>query len=148
MTSSPLRRSRGPLAAPAMAAMLAAICTCATSAEPPLAASRDVAAVEWAAPQPVPASAVEPAGAQATAPVPEQQPWSPLDMPASTPPLRNRHVDIGTSTAALLAAQRASKGTHARPFDGEQAGRSYQRYLKSFETAIPERFDGGLDAKR
>ena len=32
--------------------------------------------------------------------------------------------------------------------DGEQASRSYQRYLKSFETTIPEHYESGLNLKK
>ena len=49
---------------------------------------------------------------------------------------------VGDATAGLLALQR--DGTAAspvpRPIPGDVAGRSYQRYLKSFEQPIPERF--------
>ena len=48
---------------------------------------------------------------------------------------------VGDATAGLLALQR--DGTAAspvpRPIPGDVAGRSYQRYLKSFEQPIPER---------
>ena len=44
--------------------------------------------------------------------------------------------------------QTASPGVHPRTIDGEQASRSYQRYLKSFETKIPERFETGMDVKQ
>jgi hypothetical protein len=57
-------------------------------------------------------------------------------------------LDVGGATESLLALQRASQGARPRPIDGEQASRSYQRYLKSFEAAIPERFDTGLDVKQ
>lgn len=60
------------------------------------------------------------------------------------PPLRIRHIDIGSATQALLDLQRASPGARPRPIDGEQASRSYQRYLKSFETTIPEHYSSGL----
>ena len=49
---------------------------------------------------------------------------------------------VGDATAGLLALQR--DGTAAspvpRPITGDVAERSYQRYLKSFEQPIPERF--------
>lgn len=61
---------------------------------------------------------------------------------------QGRRIDIGAATGDLLTMQRKSAGTHPRPIDGEQARRSYQRYLKSFETSIPDRFDTGLDLKK
>ncbi len=57
-------------------------------------------------------------------------------------------LQIGSATQNLLQLQRNSAGQRPRPIDGEQASRSYQRYLKSFETAIPERFDTGMDLKK
>lgn len=59
-----------------------------------------------------------------------------------------RRIDIGAATGDLLTMQRKSEGVRPRPIDGEQASRSYQRYLKSFETSIPERFDTGLEIKK
>ena len=56
----------------------------------------------------------------------------------------SRIIYMGEATQSLLAMQRASKGQYPRPIDGEQASRSYQRYLKSFETKIPERFETGI----
>ena len=49
---------------------------------------------------------------------------------------------VGDATAGLLALQRdgAAASPVPRPIPGEVAGRSYQRYLKSFEQPIPERF--------
>lgn len=61
---------------------------------------------------------------------------------------RKRVIVVGSATERLLALQTASPGVHPHPIDGEQANRSYQRYLKSFETKIPERFDTGLDVKK
>lgn len=59
-----------------------------------------------------------------------------------------RRIDIGSATEGLLAMQRAAASPHPRNIDGEQASRSYQRYLKSFETAIPERYSTGLDLSK
>lgn len=59
-----------------------------------------------------------------------------------------RRIDVGAATGSLFAMQRKSQGLRPRPIDGEQARRSYQRYLKSFETTIPERFDTGLEIKK
>ena len=68
--------------------------------------------------------------------------------PASQQEPRRRRIDIGQSTDHLLAMQRNSQSPYPRHIDGEQASRSYQRYLKSFEIAIPERFDTGMDLKK
>ena len=57
-------------------------------------------------------------------------------------------IDIGGATNSLLSLQRASQSPHPRPIDGEQASRSYQRYLKSFETTIPEHYESGLNLKK
>ena len=48
---------------------------------------------------------------------------------------------VGDATSRLLALQRSGDAASAvpRPITGDVAGRSYQRYLKSFEHAIPER---------
>jgi hypothetical protein len=50
---------------------------------------------------------------------------------------------VGDATAQLLALQRsgAAASPVERPIPGDVAARSYQRYLKSFEHPIPERFD-------
>lgn len=85
---------------------------------------------------------------------PATQPYIPLATENSNPSLENpviwrsRPIVIGNATERLLAMQTASPGVHPRPIDGEQASRSYQRYLKSFETKIPERFETGLDVKK
>lgn len=63
-------------------------------------------------------------------------------------PEHGRRIDVGAATSDLLALQRKSTGSRPRPIDGEQASRSYQRYLKSFETTIPERFETGLALKK
>lgn len=55
---------------------------------------------------------------------------------------------IGRSTQDLLARQRVAPGQRPRPIEGEQASRSYGRYLKSFETSIPEHYSTGLDVKQ
>lgn len=57
-----------------------------------------------------------------------------------------RRIEVGRATNDLLALQRGSAGQRQRPIDGEQASRSYQRYLKSFETTIPEHYSTGIDA--
>lgn len=59
--------------------------------------------------------------------------------------LPRREIDIGRGTARLLGMQRSEPGQRARPVDGAQALRSYARYLKSFETEIPEQYKTGMD---
>ena len=56
--------------------------------------------------------------------------------------------EIGLSTNQLFALQRSAQSARPRHIDGEQASRSYQRYLKSFETAIPEQFETGMNLKK
>lgn len=63
-------------------------------------------------------------------------------------PANARGIVIGSATEGLLALQRNAAGARPRPIDGEQASRSYQRYLKSFETSIPEHYATGLDLKK
>lgn len=58
---------------------------------------------------------------------------------------RPSQAEVGPATHALLEMQRQSAGEHPRAIDGEQATRSYQRYLKSFEFPIPEKFETGVD---
>lgn len=67
------------------------------------------------------------------------------DNAAPAEPLRVRHIEIGSATQTLWDMQRASPGVRPRPIDGDQASRSYQRYLKSFEYPIPEHYSSGLD---
>ncbi len=100
-------------------------------------AEREVAAVEVAQYSP----AAEPASNAPAASAPQSD-------PQPHPPLRVRSIDIGSATQTLWEMQRASPGVRPRPIDGEQASRSYQRYLKSFETAIPEHYTSGLGVAR
>ena len=55
---------------------------------------------------------------------------------------------VGPATERLLDLQRNAQSERPRRIDGELASRSYQRYLKSFETAIPEQFDTGMNLKK
>lgn len=79
---------------------------------------------------------------------------APADAPPTAAPAApavrpaTREIEIGRATEALWALQRASRGTHPRPIDGDQASRSYQRYLKSFETQIPEHYNAGLELQK
>jgi hypothetical protein len=58
---------------------------------------------------------------------------------------QRRSIVIGKATEALLSSQHSGT-THAmRPIDGEQARRSYARYLKSFESEIPVHYKSGID---
>ena len=51
------------------------------------------------------------------------------------------YVLIGQETEHLLAMQRGAPAQRNRWIDGDQAGRSYARYLKSFEYPIPEKYE-------
>lgn len=56
---------------------------------------------------------------------------------------------VGDSTQRLLALQRGGQVASAtpRPLPGEIAQRSRERYLKSFEYPIPERFQSSVSQK-
>jgi len=56
--------------------------------------------------------------------------------------------EIGAATDELFAKQRTSVAVRPRMIDGEQASRSYERYLKSFEYEIPEAFDTGTQTQK
>lgn len=58
---------------------------------------------------------------------------APFDQPAA---------QVGSATHRLLALQGSGQAASPtpRPITGDIAGRSYDRYLKSFEFPIPERF--------
>lgn len=68
---------------------------------------------------------------------------APAPQPSSTPSARQ--IQIGQATTELLDLQRASRGQRPRPIEGEQASRSYLRYLKSFESTIPDHYGTGLN---
>ena len=57
-------------------------------------------------------------------------------------------VLIGRETDKLLAMQRSNPGSRPKPIDGDQALRSYQRYLKSFEHPIPDAYEAGMEMKK
>lgn len=59
---------------------------------------------------------------------------------------RARRPVIGQATENLLALQRESVG-RARPIPGDQASLSYARYLKSFEYAIPEKYESNVKSR-
>lgn len=56
-------------------------------------------------------------------------------------------IAIGSATERLLTMQSTLPSLRPRYIDGEQANRSYQRYLKSFETSIPEYYETGVSTK-
>lgn len=132
---------------------LLALCAGTVQAQPAeqIDAGRAVTPVELAA-----AEADMPKRVSAPEAAPKLPNWDqPLPITEAYPPSlehpiqwRGNPIDIGSATEKLLALQRTAQGTHARPIDGEQASRSYQRYLKSFETDIPEQFETGLDVKK
>lgn len=123
----------GPLVLPVLVASALAVFACAVHAQTDQPASPAATAVE--------AKAVSDASSNEVA-VGEQTPAAPEQAAGG------RRIDIGAATGSLLAMQRKSASTRPRPIDGEQASRSYQRYLKSFETAIPEHYSTGLDVKK
>jgi len=55
-------------------------------------------------------------------------------------------LQVGDATSNLLAWQRSGEvsSTRPRPIEGSVANRSYERYLKSFEYPIPERFNSSV----
>lgn len=57
-------------------------------------------------------------------------------------PVADARVRVGDATSQLLALQRSGDTASqvARPIAGDVATRSYQRYLKSFDHPIPERY--------
>lgn len=57
----------------------------------------------------------------------------------------SERTEIGKATRDLLQMQREAQSAHPRDIDGAQASRSYNRYLKSFETDIPAQFTTGID---
>ncbi len=116
--------------------------------------ARPAAPAPAAAPDPAPAPATQRTTAQAvaptppaatsvaSAPAPPPPPPRPTPLPASPPPLAHPHGGIGSTTRGLLQLQ--ASGRHAGPslpILGDQARRSHQRYLQSFEYPIPEFFE-------
>lgn len=97
--------------------------------------------------EPVPTRAVA-AVEIAAAPALSATTGAPQPQAAQPAPLPTPQIDIGSATQALWELQRASVGTYPRSIDGEQASRSYQRYLKSFETQIPEQYNAGLGLQK
>lgn len=55
--------------------------------------------------------------------------------------------EVGHSTRAWLALQRSNaQAAPAQPMLGAEAGRAYQRYLKSFDTPIPATFGSSVNS--
>ncbi|MGB3070728.1 MAG: DUF3613 domain-containing protein [Ottowia sp.] len=131
---------------PLLAFLLLMTLSCAAQAAADETLSRKVEAVE------APSDAIQttPSSNAADAASPPHSPTAAVNEPvvASDGVPSERRIDVGAATGSLLAMQRESQGLRPRPIDGEQARRSYQRYLKSFETTIPERFDTGLEIKK
>lgn len=69
---------------------------------------------------------------------------------AQTPPATQttepQAARVGEATHSLLQRQREGRDASAtpRPIDGRVVDVSHQRYLKSFETPLPEWFDSKL----
>lgn len=102
------------------------------AAQQPATPQRDAAPADAAAIVPL----ATPGDATADAIASEADTWHPLQ--------------VGDATQSLLARQR--NGTQAsstpRPIAGDIAGRSYQRYLKSFEREIPENFNSMVETTK
>ncbi|MGQ2997908.1 DUF3613 domain-containing protein [Variovorax sp.] len=88
------------------------------------------------------AKAAEPAPTAAAAQ--EAQLAKPEEEDEYVPPLQ-----VGDATLNLLAWQRSGEiaSRTPRPITGSVAGRSYERYLKSFEFPIPERLNSTVSEK-
>jgi len=58
----------------------------------------------------------------------------------------NPPLQVGDATLNLLAWQRGGEVSSAapRPIEGNVANRSYERYLKSFEYPVPEKFSSSV----
>lgn len=54
---------------------------------------------------------------------------------------------IGQATQHLFDMQRNPQHPRERSIEGEQASRSYSRYLKSFTHEIPQAFETGMSGK-
>ena len=68
-----------------------------------------------------------------------------VDAQASGEPVRNS--EIGHSTQAWLELQRSNaQAAPALPMLGEEAGYAYQRYMKSFDAAIPASFGSTIQS--
>lgn len=146
----PLHACTSPLRPLVLVASLLASLACAGAlpADEPGAAlpERSVATVQAtaAATRQIPLAAPAPAAAMST-PVSMPTSLSATSIEPIAQTLPTRSLDMGSATEQLLARQRSAPGLRPRPIEGEQAGRSWQRYLKSFETKIPEKYETGID---
>lgn len=67
--------------------------------------------------------------------------------PGQESPASGKAPEIGATTANLLELQRSGLAAgKTQPIGGDVAGRSYKRYLDSFERPIPEGRDGAAPA--
>jgi len=123
-----------------LSALLISIAS-ATDAQTWDAGDRTVAAVQADASAQMPQAG----NAHARMPAEAQSSAGPQAAPG-TAQLEHR-LAIGSATQQLFDMQSTLPGLRPRHIDGEQASRSYQRYLKSFETAIPEKYETGVSAK-
>lgn len=128
---------------PLLLSMLLASAATAASAQTQEATERTVASVQADV---VPAPIPEGSSHHASAPAPTAASDEPsVHREAAAQPLHR--IAIGSATQRLFDMQSTLPGLRPRHIDGEQASRSYQRYLKSFETTIPEQYETGVSAK-
>ncbi|MFM9925328.1 DUF3613 domain-containing protein [Variovorax sp. H27-G14] len=115
---------------------LAMITTCAAADNARETKSMPQAGISTPSPSPTPA----------TTPDPSTPPQSAITVPAADEELEFVDVpnrQVGDAATSLFAWQREGviASTTTRPIAGDVARRSYERYLKSFEFPIPERFN-------
>lgn len=140
------------LAIPALSALLLSSLALAAQAQSgaaaEAAADRSVAPVQVSVAEVPAAHADAVAATPATLPEPSNATQVKTQAEPFTPVSTTHRIAIGNATEKLFAMQRDLPAQRPRHIDGEQASRSYQRYLKSFETSIPEKYDTGLDVKQ
>lgn len=140
------------LALPALSTLLLSSLALAAQAQSGVAAEatadRSVAPVQVSVAEVPAAHADAVAAIPATLPEPSNATQVQTQAEPFTPVSTTHRIAIGNATEKLFAMQRDLPAQRPRHIDGEQASRSYQRYLKSFETSIPEKYDTGLDVKQ
>ena len=140
------------LALPTLSALLLSSLALAAQAQSGVAAEatadRSVAPVQVSVAEVPAAHADAVAAIPATLPEPSNATQAQTQAEPFTPVSTTHRIAIGNATEKLFAMQRDLPAQRPRHIDGEQASRSYQRYLKSFETSIPEKYDTGLDVKQ
>lgn len=140
------------LALPTLSALLLSSLALAAQAQSGVAAEaaadRSVAPVQVSVAEVPAAHADAVAAIPATLPEPSNATQVQTQAEPFTPVSTTHRIAIGNATEKLFAMQRDLPAQRPRHIDGEQASRSYQRYLKSFETSIPEKYDTGLDVKQ